>query len=242
MTVISVKNLHKRFGELKVLKGVDLDIAESEVAAVIGPSGSGKSTFLRCLNYLEYPNDGEIRIKDQLIDPKHDNMNKVREHMGMVFQHFHLFPHMTVLRNVTIAQTTVKNRSKAEAVKIARDHLEKVGMLDKADGYPSELSGGQKQRVAIARALAMEPDIMLFDEVTSALDPELVGDVLQVMKDLAENGMTMIVVTHEIAFAREVADTVVMMDHGIVIEKGPPSQILENPKEERTREFLSQVL
>ncbi len=242
MTVISVRDLHKSFGDNHVLRGISLDVDESEVVAIIGPSGSGKSTFLRCLNYLEFPDSGEISIKGELIDPQHDDMNRVREHMGMVFQHFHLFPHMTVLKNVTIAQRHVKKRPAKKAGEIAMDLLKAVGMDDKAHSYPAMLSGGQKQRVAIARALAMEPDIMLFDEVTSALDPELVGDVLETMQDLAENGMTMLVVTHEIGFAREVADTLIMMDEGVVIEKDKPSKILSDPAEDRTREFLSQVL
>ena len=242
MNVISVRELHKSFGDNHVLRGISLDVEESEVVAIIGPSGSGKSTFLRCLNYLEYPDSGEIYIKERRIDPKKDNMNQVREHMGMVFQHFHLFPHMNVLKNVTIAPMHVKKKSANQARVTAMDLLKKVGMDDKADCYPAMLSGGQKQRIAIARALAMEPDIMLFDEVTSALDPELVGDVLQAMRELAENGMTMLVVTHEIGFAREVADTLIMMDDGMIIEKGTPSKILNDPTMDRTRDFLSQVL
>ena len=220
MKVIEVQDLHKSFGDLDVLKGVDLSVGESDVVAVIGPSGSGKSTFLRCLNFLEYPDQGEIIINGSPVDPLQDDINKVREHMGMVFQHFHLFPHMNVLHNLTVAQVHVKKRSHKEAKAIARDLLDQVGLADKGHEYPSKLSGGQKQRVAIARALAVQPDIMLFDEVTSALDPELVGDVLKVMKNLAENGMTMLVVTHEIGFAREVADTLVMMDEGRIIEIG----------------------
>ncbi|MFO7821137.1 MAG: amino acid ABC transporter ATP-binding protein [Lentisphaeria bacterium] len=240
--VIEVNNLHKAFGDLEVLKGVHLQVKQSEVVAVIGPSGSGKSTFLRCLNLLEYPDNGVISINGQEVDPARDNINKIREHMGMVFQHFHLFPHMSVLHNLTVAQRHVKKRSHREANRIAQELLDKVGLADKVHSHPAQLSGGQKQRVAIARALAMEPDIMLFDEVTSALDPELVGDVLNVMQDLAENGMTMVVVTHEMGFAREVADTIVMMDEGVILEKGDPPQILQNPQHKRTEEFLSQVL
>lgn len=242
MSVIQVKNLHKSFGDLHVLKGVTLNVEESEVVAVIGPSGSGKSTFLRCLNFLEYPDSGDVIINGKPVHPGTDNMNKVREHMGMVFQHFHLFPHMNVLHNLIVAQVHVKNRSHKEARKIARELLEQVGLADKEHEHPNKLSGGQKQRVAIARALAMQPDIMLFDEVTSALDPELVGDVLKVMQNLAEDGMTMVLVTHEIAFAREVADNIVMMDEGQIIEYGAPREILENPQQSRTRQFLSQVL
>lgn len=242
MSVIQVKNLHKSFGDLHVLKGVTLNVEESEVVAVIGPSGSGKSTFLRCLNFLEYPDSGDVIIHGKPVHPSTDNMNKVREHMGMVFQHFHLFPHMNVLHNLTVAQVHVKSRSHKEAREIARELLEQVGLADKEHEHPNKLSGGQKQRVAIARALAMQPDIMLFDEVTSALDPELVGDVLKVMQNLAEDGMTMVLVTHEIAFAREVADNIVMMDEGRIIEYGAPCEILENPRQPRTREFLSQVL
>lgn len=242
MTILSIQNLHKRFGDNHVLRGLSMDVGESEVVAVIGPSGSGKSTMLRCINYLEHPDQGQIAIADQTIDPKRDNINDVRERMGMVFQHFHLFPHLTVLQNTTVAQIHVKKRHKAEAERVAMELLAKVGLEDKANSYPAMLSGGQKQRVAIARALAMDPEIMLFDEVTSALDPELVDDVLQVMKELAENGMTMIVVTHEIGFAREVADTLVMMDEGGIVERGAPREMLEAPSEPRTREFLDRVL
>lgn len=243
MSVIKVKNLNKHFGELHILKGIDLTINEGEVVVIIGPSGSGKSTLLRCLNYLEMPDEGsEIYIHEQLIDPATDNLDKVREKMGMVFQHFNLFPHKNVLNNITVAPENVKKVPRSKARAIARDLLAKVGLSDREKAWPSQLSGGQKQRVAIARALAMEPEIMLFDEVTSALDPELVAEVLQVVQDLAEAGMTMVMVTHEMGFAREVADRVVMMDDGNIIEEGTPEEFFENPKEERTQSFLSQVL
>ena len=243
MSVIKVKNLNKHFGELHILKGIDLTINEGEVVVIIGPSGSGKSTLLRCLNYLEMPDEGsEIYIDEQLIDPATDNLDKVREKMGMVFQHFNLFPHKNVLNNITVAPENVKKVPRSKAKAIARDLLAKVGLSDREKAWPSQLSGGQKQRVAIARALAMEPEIMLFDEVTSALDPELVAEVLQVVQDLAEAGMTMVMVTHEMGFAREVADRVVMMDDGNIIEEGTPEEFFENPKEERTQSFLSQVL
>jgi len=242
MNVIEIRDLHKSFGDLEVLKGIDLTVEPGEVVVIIGPSGSGKSTLLRCLNYLEYANSGEIWVNGELIDPATTNLDKVRQHMGMVFQHFHLFPHKNVLHNITIAPVNVKSMSQKEANKIARDLLEKVGLPDKEKAWPSQLSGGQKQRVAIARALAMDPDIMLFDEATSALDPELVNEVLGVMQELAAAGMTMVVVTHEMGFAREVADRIVMMDDGGVIEIGTPAEIFENPKEERTRSFLEQVL
>jgi len=242
MNVIEIRDLHKSFGDLEVLKGIDLTVEPGEVVVIIGPSGSGKSTLLRCLNYLEYANSGEIWVNGELIDPATTNLDKVRQHMGMVFQHFHLFPHKNVLHNITIAPVNVKSMSQKEANKIARDLLEKVGLPDKEKAWPSQLSGGPKQRVAIARALAMAPDIMLFDEATSALDPELVNEVLGVMQELAAAGMTMVVVTHEMGFAREVADRIVMMDDGGVIEIGTPAEIFENPKEERTRSFLEQVL
>ena len=240
--MINVNNLHKYFGENEVLKGIDETINKGEVVVVIGPSGSGKSTFLRCLNLLEEPTDGEIIFEGKNITDKNTNINKIREKMGMVFQQFNLFPHKTVLENLTIAPINVKNKSKEEAVKKANDLLKKVGLLDKANAYPSSLSGGQKQRIAIARALAMEPDVMLFDEPTSALDPEMVGEVLNVMKDLAKEGMTMIVVTHEMGFAREVASRVLFMDGGYVLEEGTPDEVFSNPKNERTKEFLSKVL
>lgn len=241
MSVIDIKGLHKSFGDLHILKGIDLTIETGKVVVIIGPSGSGKSTLLRCINFLEYPDGGEIRVNGELIDPKASNLDKVRQHMGMVFQQFQLFPHKNVLHNITIAPINVKGLSNKKAVAIARDLLEKVGLPDKEKAWPSQLSGGQKQRVAIARALAMDPDIMLFDEVTSALDPELVNEVQQVMQSLAEGGMTMVVVTHEMGFAKEMADHVVMMDDGLIVEQGTPEQIFDNPQEERTQAFLSQV-
>ncbi len=241
MSLIKLSNLHKSFGENHVLKGIDLRIENREVMAIIGPSGSGKSTLLRCLNFLEIPDAGVVEIKSQPINPRTDNLNRVRQHMGMVFQHFHLFPHMTVLDNLTAAPLAVRKLARAKAESQADELLDRVGLLDKRDSYPARLSGGQQQRVAIARALAMEPDIMLFDEVTSALDPELVGEVLQVMQNLAENGMTMVVVTHEMGFAREVADTVVMMDEGRIVEQSEPDRFFENPKQARTRDFLARV-
>ncbi|MBS5950192.1 MAG: amino acid ABC transporter ATP-binding protein [Clostridium sp.] len=240
--MINVKNLHKYFGSNEVLKGINENIKKGEVVVVIGPSGSGKSTFLRCLNLLEVPTDGEIIFEDKNITDKDTNINEIREKMGMVFQQFNLFPHKTVLSNLTIAPINVKNKSKAEAEEKARDLLKKVGLLDKADAYPASLSGGQKQRIAIARALAMEPDVMLFDEPTSALDPEMVGEVLNVMKDLAKEGMTMVVVTHEMGFAREVGDRILFMDGGNIVEQGTPEEIFDNPKNPRTQDFLSKVL
>ncbi|MDU5111739.1 MAG: amino acid ABC transporter ATP-binding protein [Clostridium sp.] len=240
--MINVKNLHKCFGENEVLKGINENIKKGEVVVVIGPSGSGKSTFLRCLNLLEVPTDGEIIFEDKNITDKNTNINEIREKMGMVFQQFNLFPHKTVLNNLTIAPINVKNKSKAEAEEKAMDLLKKVGLLDKADAYPASLSGGQKQRIAIARALAMEPDVMLFDEPTSALDPEMVGEVLNVMKDLAKEGMTMVVVTHEMGFAREVGDRILFMDGGNIVEQGTPEEIFDNPKNPRTQDFLSKVL
>lgn len=240
--MINVKNLHKYFGENEVLKGINENIKKGEVVVVIGPSGSGKSTFLRCLNLLEVPTDGEIIFEDKNITDKNTNINEIREKMGMVFQQFNLFPHKTVLSNLTIAPINVKNKSKAEAEEKAMDLLKKVGLIDKADAYPASLSGGQKQRIAIARALAMEPDVMLFDEPTSALDPEMVGEVLNVMKDLAKEGMTMVVVTHEMGFAREVGDRILFMDGGNIVEQGTPEEIFDNPKNPRTQDFLSKVL
>lgn len=240
--MIHVNNLHKYFGNNEVLKGINEEIKKGEVVVVIGPSGSGKSTFLRCLNLLEEPTDGEIIFEDQNITDKKTDINKIREKMGMVFQQFNLFPHKTVLENLTIAPIQVKNKSKQEAEKIAKDLLNKVGLSEKANAYPSSLSGGQKQRIAIARALAMEPDVMLFDEPTSALDPEMVGEVLNVMKSLAKEGMTMVVVTHEMGFAREVGDRVIFMDGGNIVEGGTPEEIFTNPKNPRTIDFLSKVL
>nr|WP_292466158.1 amino acid ABC transporter ATP-binding protein [Methanolobus sp.] len=242
MSVIEVKDLYKRFGELEVLKGISVDIKESEVVCVIGPSGSGKSTFLRCLNLLEMPTSGDIIIDGEKVTDKGTNINKIREEAGMVFQHFNLFPHKTTLQNVALAPIKVRKLTNEEAEKRAHDLLKKVGLEDKANVYPSALSGGQKQRVAIARALAMHPKVMLFDEPTSALDPEMVGDVLDVMKDLAQAGMTMVVVTHEMGFAREVGDRVLFMDDGVIVEQGTPEDIFSNAKHERTRSFLSKIL
>lgn len=240
--VIDVQNLHKYFGDNEVLKGIDFHIARGEVVCVIGPSGSGKSTLLRCVNLLEEPTSGTILVDgEEITDPDAD-VDGLRARIGMVFQQFNLFPHMTVLRNLTVAQEKVLKRSRAESLEIARANLEKVGLSDKAEAYPAHLSGGQQQRVAIARALSMNPDMMLFDEPTSALDPELVGDVLAVMKDLAAEGMTMMVVTHEMGFAREVADKVVFMDGGVIVEEGLPADVLGNPQHERTQEFLARVL
>ena len=240
--MIRVSNLHKSFGKNDVLKGIDEHIEKGEVVVVIGPSGSGKSTFLRCLNLLEEPTSGKIIFEDNDITDKKVDINKIREKMGMVFQQFNLFPHKTVLENLTIAPIKVKGISKAEAEKKAFELLERVGLTDKAKAYPSSLSGGQKQRIAIARALAMEPDVMLFDEPTSALDPEMVGEVLNVMKDLAKEGMTMVVVTHEMGFAREVGDRILFMDNGNIVEQGTPDEIFSNPKNPRTIDFLSKVL
>lgn len=240
--MIRVSNLHKSFGKNDVLKGINEHIKKGEVVVVIGPSGSGKSTFLRCLNLLEEPTSGEIVFEGNSITDKKVDINKIREKMGMVFQQFNLFPHKTVLENLTIAPIKVKGISKAEAEKKAFELLERVGLTDKAKAYPSSLSGGQKQRIAIARALAMEPDVMLFDEPTSALDPEMVGEVLSVMKDLAKDGMTMVVVTHEMGFAREVGDRILFMDAGNIVEQGTPEEIFSHPKNSRTIDFLSKVL
>lgn len=240
--MIEANQLNKYFGDLHVLKDIDFQVKESEVVVLIGASGSGKSTMLRCLNFLEMKNGGELYIQGKEINPKKDNLNAVRQRVGMVFQHFNLFPHKTVLGNVIEAPLQVKKLSKAEAKEEGRQLLEKVGLGDKADVFPSRLSGGQKQRVAIARALAMKPEIMLFDEPTSALDPELVGEVLQTMKTLAQEGMTMVVVTHEMGFAREVADRVVYMHDGRIVESGTPQEIFEHPQEERTQAFLSSIL
>ena len=239
---IHVSNLVKRFGNLEVLKDISMDVREGEVVVLLGPSGSGKSTFLRCLNRLENPSGGQIVIDGHDMTDKHTDLNKVRENIGMVFQHFNLFNHLTVMQNLTLAPIDTKKATLAEAESTGRKYLEKVGLLDKADAYPSQLSGGQKQRVAIARALCMHPDIMLFDEPTSALDPEMVGEVLSVMQQLARDGMTMVVVTHEIGFAREVASRVVFMDGGYIVEEGTPEEVILNPKEPRTIDFLSKVL
>ncbi|MDY6314347.1 MAG: amino acid ABC transporter ATP-binding protein [Clostridia bacterium] len=240
--MIKVQDLHKYFGKLEVLKGVNQHIKQGEVVCVIGPSGSGKSTFLRCLNLLETPTKGKIFIDDEDITKKGVNVNKIRQKMGMVFQQFNLFPHLTIMKNITIAQTLVSKTPKEDAVRVGEELLKRVGLYDKCDAYPAQLSGGQKQRVAIARALAMNPEIMLFDEPTSALDPEMVGEVLDVMKNLAKEGMTMVVVTHEMGFAREVADRVLFMDEGIIMEEGSPDEIFGNPKNERTKSFLAKVL
>ncbi|WP_144703299.1 amino acid ABC transporter ATP-binding protein [Fictibacillus phosphorivorans] len=240
--MIRIENLKKSFGDLEVLKEVNLNVQESEVVVLIGASGSGKSTLLRCINFLEIKNGGRIVIEGEEFDPKTHNLNEVRQRVGMVFQHFNLFPHKTVLENVMEAPLKVKNQNKSEAEQEAKALLGKVGLSDKADVYPAKLSGGQKQRVAIARALAMKPDIMLFDEPTSALDPELVGEVLATMKELAQEGMTMVVVTHEMGFAKEVADEVVYMHDGQIWERGKPEELFDAPKEERTKDFLSSIL
>ena len=240
--VVEVTDLYKSFGSNNVLQGLNATIRQGEVVCVIGPSGSGKSTFLRCINLLEEPTSGSIKVAgDEVTDPDCD-IDAIRRNMGMVFQQFNLFPHLTALENCTIAQTTVLGRSKDEATTKARENLEKVGLSDKDSAYPAQLSGGQQQRVAIARALSMDPKLMLFDEPTSALDPELVGDVLSVMRRLASEGMTMLVVTHEMAFARDVADRVIFMDGGKIVEEGSPEQVIGEPKEERTRVFLQRVL
>lgn len=239
---IIVNNLHKHFGSLEVLKGINLEISKGEVVCVIGPSGSGKSTLLRCINRLEEPTHGDITVDDiRITDPKED-INKVRRHIGMVFQQFNLFPHLPVKENIMMAPIELKTKSKEEAEQKAIELLERVGLSEKVDAMPRQLSGGQQQRVAIARALAMEPDIMLFDEPTSALDPEMVGEVLTVMKELAAMGMTMVVVTHEMGFARDVADRVIFMDEGIIMEESAPSEMFANPKNPRTIEFLKKVL
>ncbi len=241
-TKVHVSNLKKSFGSLEVLKSISADITEGEVVVLIGPSGSGKSTFLRCLNRLEDITDGEVIIDGVNIVDKSVDINKVRENIGMVFQHFNLFPHMTVLENVMLAPVELKKMTKEEARSKGQELLKRVGLEEKANVYPPQLSGGQKQRVAIARSLAMNPNIMLFDEPTSALDPEMVGEVLNVMKELAASGMTMIVVTHEIGFAREVADRIIFMDGGYIVEEGTPAEVLSNPKEARTIDFLNKVL
>jgi len=240
--VIEIRDLHKYFGDLEVLKGIDFQVEEGEVVCVIGPSGSGKSTLLRCVNRLEEATSGTILIEGEDITDPDADVDALRTKIGMVFQQFNLFPHLDVLHNLTIAQTKVLKRSKKEAAQIGHDVLERVGLLDKIDEYPIRLSGGQQQRVAIARALAMNPDMMMFDEPTSALDPELVGEVLDVMRKLAREGMTMMVVTHEMGFAMEVADRVVFMDEGVVVEEGVPSVVLKEPKTERARRFLRMVI
>ncbi|NMW85963.1 amino acid ABC transporter ATP-binding protein [Peptoniphilus sp. AGMB00490] len=240
--MIKVENLTKSFGKLEVLKGINQVIEDGEVVVVIGPSGSGKSTFLRCLNLLEEPTGGKIFVDDEEITSKNININKVREEMGMVFQSFNLFNNLNIIDNITLAPTLVKKIEKDEAEKKAMELLESVGLPDKRDSYPKALSGGQKQRIAIARALAMNPKVMLFDEPTSALDPEMVGEVLDIMKDLAKKGMTMVVVTHEMGFAREVGDRILFMDDGYIVEEGSPEEVFGNPKNERTKNFLAKVL
>ena len=240
--MIKIKDLKKKYGELEVLKGISTEIKEGEVISIIGPSGSGKSTFLRCINRLEEPTSGEIKINNKNILERKVDINKIREEVGMVFQHFNLYPHKTVLENITLGPIRLKKMPKAEAEKLAIELLEKVGLADKKDVYPNKLSGGQKQRVAIARALAMNPKVILFDEPTSALDPEMIGEVLEVMKELANAGMTMIVVTHEMGFARNVANRVFFMDGGYILEDAKPQDLFDNPKTERAREFLEKVL
>lgn len=240
--MIEIKDVHKYFGKLEVLKGISNTIHKGEVVVIIGPSGSGKSTLLRCLNMLEEPTKGEIWIEGKPLNHKTVDINKVRQEVGMVFQHFNLFPHKKVIENITLAPIKVKKENPEQAREKALKLLERVGLKDKAECYPASLSGGQKQRVAIARALAMNPKIMLFDEPTSALDPEMIKEVLDVMKDLVQDGMTMVVVTHEMAFAREVGDRVIFMDEGVIVEEGTPEEIFENPKNQRTKEFLSKIL
>ncbi len=245
MYMLKTVNLHKSFGGLDVLKGINTEIHTGEVVAIIGPSGSGKSTFIRCLNLLEEPTQGEVYFKDTKLSTKKDknfNIDKVREHIGMVFQHFNLFPHKTVLENITLAPMKVKNLSLDEANQLGIELLQKVGLQDKKDAYPSQLSGGQKQRVAIARALAMKPEVMLFDEPTSALDPEMVKEVLNVIKELAQSGMTIVIVTHEMGFAKEVSTRVMFMDGGGILEEGTPDQVFNHPQNQRTKEFLNKVM
>ncbi|WNS78862.1 amino acid ABC transporter ATP-binding protein [Domibacillus sp. DTU_2020_1001157_1_SI_ALB_TIR_016] len=240
---LSIRNLHKHFGDLSILKGVNFDVFPKEVIVVIGPSGSGKSTLLRCINGLESINEGEVYLdSDQKIDYTPASLQKVRQKIGMVFQSYNLFPHMTVMENLLLAPMKVQKRSKNEVLPQATALLEQVGMLDKADSYPNQLSGGQQQRIAIARSLVMNPEVILFDEVTSALDPERVRDVLEVMKDLASSGTTMMIVTHEMGFAKEVSDRVIFMDGGVVVEEGPPEELFGNPKEERTKQFLKNAM
>ena len=239
--MINIKGLCKSYGDVRVLKDIDLDIREKEVVVIIGPSGSGKSTLLRCMNYLEVPTAGSVSVDGILLDGE-ANINKVREEVGMVFQRFNLFPHMTVLQNIMLAPMKVRHIGSKEAEETARALLQRVGLADKADNYPTQLSGGQQQRVAIARALAMKPKVMLFDEPTSALDPEMVGEVLDVMRTLAEEGMTMVIVTHEMGFAREVGDRLLFVDEGRILEQGAPKEIFEHPQQERTKLFLSKVL
>lgn len=240
--IISIKDLHKYYGENEVLKGIDLEIQQGQVVVIIGPSGSGKSTFLRTMNLLEIPTKGTVTFEGVDITDKSNDIFKMRENMGMVFQQFNLFPNMTILENITLSPIKTKGIAREEAEKKALALLEKVGLPDKAHAYPQSLSGGQQQRIAIARGLAMDPDVLLFDEPTSALDPEMVGEVLAVMQDLARSGMTMVIVTHEMGFAREVADRVIFMDGGVIVEDGTPAEVFEYTKEERTKDFLSKVL
>lgn len=240
--MIKINNLVKTFGELEVLKGISINVSKGEVISIIGPSGSGKSTFLRCINMLEEPTSGEILINGENIVDKDVDINRIRQKVGMVFQHFNLFPHKTVLENITLGPVKLKGMAQKEAVDLGIRLLEKVGLADKKDVYPNKLSGGQKQRVAIARALAMNPEVILFDEPTSALDPEMIGEVLEVMRDLAKEGMTMLVVTHEMGFARTVGNRIFFMDRGVILEDGTPTEIFENSRHERTREFLEKVL
>ncbi|MDH4140499.1 MAG: amino acid ABC transporter ATP-binding protein [Coriobacteriia bacterium] len=240
--VVRIRRLQKSFGDLEVLSGVDMDVEKGEVVVILGPSGSGKSTLLRCVNRLEEPTGGEVWFEDTMVNEPKANINEVREHIGMVFQSFNLFPHLTAKGNVMLAQRKVLKRSKDEAERIAVRQLTRVDLADRVDYYPAQLSGGQQQRVAIARALAMDPHVMLFDEVTSALDPELVRGVLDVMKELAKEGMTMLVVTHEMGFARDVADRVVFMDGGVIVEEGTPAEVFDNPQNERTKDFLGHII
>lgn len=240
--MISFENVNKHYGDFHVLKNINLEIKKGEVVVIIGPSGSGKSTMLRCINRLETVDDGTLKVNETVINDKKADINKVRRNIGMVFQHFHLYPHKTVIENIMLAPVKVLGVSKSEARKTAEYYLEKVGIPDKANSYPSQLSGGQQQRVAIARGLAMKPEVMLFDEPTSALDPEMIGEVLDVMKTLAKEGMTMVVVTHEMGFAREVADRIVFIDEGRILEEATPAEFYVNPKEERARLFLSRIL
>ena len=240
--MITIKDLHKSFGDHEVLKGIDLEIEKGEILVIIGPSGSGKSTILRCMNLLETPTSGDIIFEGKSLVDKNTNIDEVRQNIGMVFQHFNLFPHKTILENVTLAPITLKKMSKEEAEKKAEVLLKRVGLYDKKDTYPAQLSGGQKQRIAIARALAMEPDMMLFDEPTSALDPEMVKEVLEVIKELAQDGMTMAIVTHEMGFAKEVADRVIFVHEGKIIEDNTPEEVFNNPTHERTKEFFAKVL
>ncbi|HRN49973.1 MAG TPA: amino acid ABC transporter ATP-binding protein [Anaerolineales bacterium] len=240
--MIEIRNLHKYFGDVQALRGVDLSVERGKVVVIVGPSGSGKSTLLRCINHLEVETEGEVWVDGKRLNEKNKDINSIRAEIGMVFQLFNLFPHLTVLDNIVLAQRVVRGRSKQEAIQTAHEQLKRVGIAEKADSFPAQLSGGQQQRVAIARALAMNPKIMLFDEPTSALDPEMIKEVLDVMLALAKEGMTMVCVTHEMGFARAAADEVIFMDHGLIVEKGTPQTLFNNPQEERTKLFLSQIL